>query len=76
MKTQTFEMTNRLARNKTCNHESLIQEFAYGAATGNYICIHCECLIPAKVLSEQRDEMPVMQFQKTSAYSNYIIGGI
>jgi hypothetical protein len=30
---------------QTCQHTSLVKEYAYGAATGNFICLQCERLL-------------------------------
>jgi hypothetical protein len=36
-----------------CYHTALIRETAFGSATGNYICTHCGCLLPASILAKQ-----------------------
>ena len=32
-----------------CNHPSLAKEFAYGAPTGNYVCVQCRRLLSSIV---------------------------
>lgn len=46
-------MLKEYSKNESCQHPSMVQEFAYGSLTGNFICIHCECLLPPSILGEQ-----------------------
>jgi hypothetical protein len=72
---EAVENKQSMATKTHCQHLSLIQEFAYGVATGNYICIHCESLIPARMLADNLNKTSGIQFPKNIAYSAYLSNG-
>ncbi len=55
-----FENSNQYPEAQQCSHPKLVKEFAYGAPTGNFICLQCECLIPPTL--KQRVKVQITPF--------------
>lgn len=59
-----------------CEHTSLVQEFAYGAPTGNYICIQCECLLPSAILGKKSVTIQQLTFKNTSSDAVFLLKNV
>lgn len=68
MEKNNTEKINQKLEHQQCSHPTLVMEVAYGGATGNFICMQCECLITPKGKHQTQVQPNIHQMRKNTEY--------
>ncbi|MGD0960392.1 MAG: hypothetical protein ABSB19_11350 [Methylomonas sp.] len=75
MDNSTVNFQNSETGQQPCDHAHLIQELAYGGATGNFICIECGRLIQPGIKQQAQPEAAPLYISKRPALNSFRIYG-